>query len=797
MGKRKQSTGDDDDDDESMDEELKEAMRQSLLEHKRQEIAREVMNNDKDVDILPVDSEKEQHFLPCRPESYLRQMINTVVEEDEAPENDEQEDTFLISNFDLERGQNISGVTFISNVLDIMPNMQKPKSLEDDCLSFTTTKVVVAVNPVLPVRQGRGKKSRAANLEIMLKASINPYLQSMMLSKQGVSADGMGSRLRTLKVDDDGSGSVTNELNIPCGSSKQMTTSTGNFAERQLNDQVRRNNGESFSNGSSRTGHYHNSDLCPDTSLRLDHQPNSSPREATNADEAAVVMGLLGLSPFNTTVPTIGNAVSSVSGDMGIGANANVNAKFKSNSNESTYLSASSLSSLTVKTAVNQAAIGIADTSSSDRESLVEESEGTPEQVVEKPILGTIDRSCSACRGRHVIHSCRKRSLPIDHEEVARTERQTEAREEEEKKRMRAEKRRLADQKRKETKKQRQRELEEQRLCEEEKGRSDIERQRSLQDDFASRDPNRLRREQIVASYASQISIDQAGHQTQVRDEMDLVDYTNEKQESQINNVDGRLELQIMELQHNLGPQRLCNINQSSTRPVTDNFDRSSQPRTCNNYYEVSQPNIVEQSALIHHTTSDREATQLNFHQPRDYAVRNESGVSVLSTSKEHVPLIIPAQTPLIHAALPSTSTTLASADALLGLANLADNTLKANTLPAATSHIGEDASNIPEWPAYPYRHASSSTIRKPATNPKLSAVSTSHGFGAGEVKRGIPSYATIRDQLNSGKPNNSSSVATVETTTAAVNPTLTNGHRLWTGESYPWSSHSEERNQR
>merc|ERR1712238_232569 len=98
-----------------------------------------------------------------------------------------------------------------------------------------------------------------------------------------------------------------------------------------------------------------------------------------------------------------------------------INTKFKSNSNESTYLSASSLSSLTVKTAVNQAAIGIADTSSSDRESLVEESEGTPEQVVEKPRLGIIDRSCSACRGRHVIHSCRKRSLPIYHEEVART----------------------------------------------------------------------------------------------------------------------------------------------------------------------------------------------------------------------------------------------------------------------------------------------------------------------------------------------------------------------------------------
>jgi hypothetical protein len=786
-----------DDDDDSMDEELKEAMRQSLLEHKRQEITREAMKHDQDVDILLADSEKEQHYLPCRPEPYLRQMVNTIVEEDEEPENDELDEKFHGRNsgesLNIDMGNidsssetlkpQISGATFISNFLDIMPNMQKPKPLEEDCLSFTTTKVVVAVNPVLSARQGRGRKSRAANLDTMLKSSINPYLQSMMLSKQGVAVDGVGSRLRPINVV--GNRFETNKSAVLGGSLKQITPSSvslADAAESQLHDQVRRDNGGSFSSGSSRTGPNYNSDMGSGTSLRLDRQPNSSPRQATNADEAAVVMGLLGLSPCNTARPIIKIAVSSVSREMGIGANANIYTKPQGNdNNESTYLSASSLSSLAAKTAVNQVATGTAESLSSDRES----SDDTEEEVVEKPILGIIDRSCSACRGRNVIHSCGRRSLPIDYEEVARAERESKAKEEEEKKRVRSEKRRLADQKRRE-KKQRQRELEEQRLREVETGKSEIEQHISLQDDFASGDLNRQRREQIVASYANHISIDQVEHQPQVMVEMNSVDYAYLQQTSRISNLEGRPEPQTMNLEHNSGHIGFCYVNQISGLPVATNFDRSSQPQpqTHNTRDEVSQPNIFEQAAqLIQHTASDN---------------RIESGVSVLGTS--HVPLTIPAQSPLVQAALPSVSATLASADALLGLANLADlaeNTLKANTLPSAVSHTGADTSNIPEWPAYSYGLASSSTTRESATDTKLPAVSASHGFGASEVKLGIPSYATIRGQLNSGNPIDPSATATPAISAIAANPTFANGNGFRSGESHPWSSRSEEHNQR
>ena len=779
----------DDDDDDLMDEELKEAMRQSLLEHKRQEITREAMKHDQDVDILPADSEKAQHYLPCRPEPYLRQMVNTIVEGDGEPGNDEQDEKSDGRNsgesLNIDMGNidsssetlkpQISGATFISNVLDIMPNMQKPKPLEEDCLSFTTTKVVVAVNPVLSARQGRGRKSRAANLDTMLKSSINPYLQSMMLSKQGVAVDGVGSRLRPIKVI--GNRYETNKSTVLGANVKQMTPSSGSLAdaaESQSNGQVRRDNGGSFSSGSSRAGPNYNSDIGSGTSLRLDRQPNISPRQATNADEAAVVMGLLGLSPCNTAIPIINNAVSAVSREMGTGANANVFTKFRRNgNNESAYLSASSLSSLVEKTAVNQVATGTAESLSSDRES----SDGTEEEVVEKPILGIIDKSCSACRGRNVIHSCGKRSLPIDYEEVARAERESKAKEEEEKKRIRSEKRRLADQKRRE-KKQRQRELEEQRLREVETSRSETEQHVGLQDDFASSDLNRQRREQIVASYANHISIDQLEHQPQVMVETNSVDYAYEQQTSRISNLEGRPEPQTMNLEHNPSQQGFCNVNQISGLPVATNFDRSPQPQPQihNKRDEVSQPNIFEQAAqLIQHTASDN---------------RIESSVSVLSSS--HVPLTIPAQSPLVQAALPSVSATLASADALLGLANLADlaeNTLKANTLPSTVSHTGADTSNT-EWPAYNYGLASSSTTREPATD-------KSRGFGASEDKLGIPSYATIRCQLNSGNSNDSSTTATPAITTTAANPTFSNGNGFRSRESHPWSSRSEEHNQR
>merc|ERR1712078_974376 len=110
----------------------------------------------------------------------------------------------------------------------------------------------------------------------------------------------------------------------------------------------------------------------------------------------------------------------------------------------SAYLTSSSLSVLGLENNDNQVTSAV----SSDRGSVVEGSENITESTIGKSKLGPIDNSCSACRGRLSIHSCGKRSLPIDYEELARFEKERKEKEEEEKKRIRAEKRRLADQKR-------------------------------------------------------------------------------------------------------------------------------------------------------------------------------------------------------------------------------------------------------------------------------------------------------------------------------------------------------------
>ncbi|VEU40155.1 unnamed protein product [Pseudo-nitzschia multistriata] len=335
------------------DEELLEAVRLSLLEH-------EEADEDAPVDILgglgggenDNDNGHPMDYLPCRPEPYLRQMIKTTAGDDEGPSSDDEEQRPEQETGSTDQRKSPGACeTFVSVVLDPMPNVQKPKPVAEDCLSFTTTKVVMAVNP------------------------------SLMISRQGVPASGRGSGPPPKAVAD------------------------GKEA----------------------------------------HFPRSaSPREAATSDEKDVVAGLLGLSP---RPPPAGHGF--------FGAR---------NGGEGCSTEAPSLSA------------------------------------------GVVEASCSACRGRQVLHSCGRRSLPIDYEEIARAEREKKEKEEEEKKRVRAEKRRLNDQKRREAKRQKQREAEEQRRREEEQ-RKEREEQARLQEAFASQDLHRHKRKEALVSY-------QAAHQS-------------------------------------------------------------------------------------------------------------------------------------------------------------------------------------------------------------------------------------------------------------------------------------------
>jgi len=757
---------------EEMDEELKEAMRQSLLEHKRLQEAREAMKHDQDVDILALESDEEPNYLPCRPEPYLRQFVNTGIEEDAEEESSEKQEVpndkavDASSNWKADTNDassnagnppRLSGAVFVSNVLEALPNMEKPKPMEEDCLSFTTTKVVVAVNPVavVPARPGRGRKSRVGNLEAMLKASINPYLQSMMLGKQGIAADGVGSRFK--KVTDDGATG---------GNPKHLTPSTSNRAEIHAcksMDNPLRENGDSVPNDA----------LAANTMPPPSNTPD--PKTAT-ADEAAVALGLLGLSPSpSTTSSKPADVLASVVPPKVPG----VEVKHQGNGHGSAYLSASSLSSwaadhpakpsvpapgLPLNNLYNHGT-GTAEslTASSDRGS-VEESEGlsaTTEQG------GQRERTCSACRGRHVIHSCGKRALPIDYDEVAKAERERKAKEEEEKKRVRAEKRRLADQRRREAKRQKQRELEEQRLREEEEERLEKERQRRLQEDFASQDLNRQRREQIVASYAKY---------EQGAVEMSSVNYS-------------RPQSSPPALEQVPRPQEASSFEQLSRPQFSGRFDDVSRPQVSGIFEQAARLIRPSSTGTDKRPASAGEAAasyRRAAHEAIDHAAMYQNAKATAPTASEEPKFSAasaPATTPFLNASAPAASARLGAADALAALASLADATAAASTKPLSVpATSGNAATGISSF-SYGMGTAPSSLTSPPSGTP--SSFGASHGFGGGavslasasfEAKRSIPSYAAIRGQINGDSTSSAS-----------------NGNNQQTVETYVWPPRRED----
>jgi len=684
-------------DDESMDEELREAMRQSLLEHN----GNTTMEYDEDVDILGIDDdeEKQREYLPCRPEPYLRQMVNAVVEGDEAPEtekdekgakldNDEKSNANGMEEIDSSKNEavepKLTDEIFISNVLQMMPNMPKIKPMEEDCLSFTTTKVVVAVNPVV---RGRGRKSRAANLETMLKASINPYLQSMMLSRQGVPVNGNGSKLRAFD--------------------KNKAKAFSMAEKRKPEAGAERVNGEVYSTDSSVAG--------------LNVKTAASPRHATNDDEAAVVMGLLGLSPCATPNIQSTSFVSSDSKEVQNTASA-TNGQPKG----SAYLNSSSLSLLGVKNDDNQVVSAL----SSERGSAAEGSEIMCETTTEKSKLVIIDRSCSACRGRLVIHSCGKRSLPIDYEAVAKAERERKEKEEEEKKRVRAEKRRLADQKRREAKKKKERELEEQRLREENE-RLEAEQRRRIQEEFAAKTISN-RREQIRASYADHVSTN-TSYQAQPTTELRSVNYSAS---------------QAVEV---------------STTPNSNNTQIFQAETTTQQYPTNGQVGGTHQS------NPSPTAEHAGFSVPSRSPLAQAAIPSVSATMDSVDALVALASLAGITETLPESRS-----EARRTLSNDTAYAASGNGVYWTATEPTVNQYNIPQFGAS-HGFSVQSNVNE--------TVSSDIG---GEANRGIPSYATIRD--TSGSPNE---VASGMSHSLSATSSFYNGRAQQTSESnnYSWSS--------
>lgn len=413
------------------------------------------------------------------------------------------------------------------------------------------------------------------------------------------------------------------------------------------------------------------------------------------------------------------------------------------------------------------------------------------------------------------------------------------------KKKRRAEKRRLAEKKRKEAKKQKQLELEQQRLRDE-KERVLNQEQRRLQEDFSSQDLNQQRRSQIVASYVDHVSRDRnhqtpthathppknsvnpeciplnAPSQTFSQREQERVD--NEKGprfQEKLDRIVGPYVDHVSRDRNHHTPTHAMHQLKNSINPE---YIPPNAPSQTFSRVPTSYPEGVRQNALTKRLDNGHSNTAESFNrpfqsqansnpieqpskpsiaeigvmyqvdQPENYVVRNATSVAALSTSNHHATYSIQSQSPLAQAALPAAAASSASLDgiaALLGLANLANNTktLPESPLPATSPN--------PEWANYA---ASFGTIEPQANSP----FSTSHGFGAnsaaidanGEAKSGIPSYASIRENCGNGSSNE---VAVPIPNTVAATASLPNGytHEAASGEPQSLSWYSSDRNQR
>ncbi|KAL3945184.1 MAG: hypothetical protein SGBAC_000721 [Bacillariaceae sp.] len=389
---------------EEIDDDLREAMRQSLLDQVKQDAEEDEVNilDDSSADV------EYPAVVPCRPESYLRQEINKPKSDDSAGDSDE---TYPEPNTDGNPVSN-SAPLFIDTILSRMPNVYKKKELSEDGITVSVTKIIIATTNPAVNRPGRGKRSRASNLEAMLKSSINPRLQKYMISRENIWADGSGSmRSNDLETEKSHTAVVTPVVATENMEDSEVAANTGTSGTT---------NGfsvEVVQKAPEVNGMQNTKDAAQTVPKKI---------VGMRSAEAAVALGLLGLSPCSS------------------GAISPINVTSEPPSRCSPVNTESAVTSETASEV------------------------GARSYSVDMTLQAKRDPNCFACRGRHVLHICGQRSLPIDYDQVAKAERERKEKEEEYKKKARAEKRRQADARRREARKLKQRELEERRKREEE-----------------------------------------------------------------------------------------------------------------------------------------------------------------------------------------------------------------------------------------------------------------------------------------------------------------------------------------
>lgn len=447
--------GEDDDEDdasasadEPVDKDLAEALRLSLLEQQKTEDALE----EAIVSVLVDEQDEPDQLIPCWPDASLREQLleeaQGGVPGSPVKDSPKRKDSLT------------------SEVLSVLPEfkmvrrellLKRDQEMDRKSPCTTIDESTGSAASSLAQAKPKSKRSRTANVEALLQASIDPVLRQKMVRLHKQWGDGSKSTLHgadavapVLPVQANGESKVSS-IAQDLRDAAPVERSTVVAKQESLDATSQSDNaGNAFENRiTSADGYKAKKELSclggdsngnakepmepvqkgsgsgSDSGSRDDSVPKPSPLAivaSASAEEKELALELLLLSPSKAS-PKVTDAtgapsmagVDSASGAGSIGE---------------------------PKTEISAKAVA-------PRVEALKDSEGV---VVSPRSEVTLKKqvSCAACRGRMVIHSCGTRETPVDYEAIATAEKEKKEKEEAEKQRLRIEKRRAAEAKRRE-----------------------------------------------------------------------------------------------------------------------------------------------------------------------------------------------------------------------------------------------------------------------------------------------------------------------------------------------------------
>lgn len=405
--------------DEAIDPDLAEAMRLSLLEHNRQQKSTGAQKPETRISVLGESDDIDEFMVPCWPEN-----VHGDADDLSSPGSPQRGRAF--SNAGMVDEEN----AFEHYFLEFFPQtVSMRKELKTLALKRVQQQELADNSAASSDKPKiKGKRTRTANVEVLLQCSIDPELRTRIGILRGKRASGKGSSLTI--SDDMAQSGLISRTGDSSSSSTTRASPVDQMSERLLA-------------------------VPPD----IEREVNSAAiAQASSPEEKSVAMELLHLSPLNADhkslntedvnrAPLLLSAgkdtiVNGGSSGPGLATYFGAGATLDSNGGGVTLLEP--IPAHAQDTATDEDVNDVHDLQTRTAAAVHVNDEKVCSEAAE----------CAACFGRMVLHSCGLREKPIDYEALVSAERERKEREAAEKHRARAEKRRIAEAKRREVRRQ-------------------------------------------------------------------------------------------------------------------------------------------------------------------------------------------------------------------------------------------------------------------------------------------------------------------------------------------------------